>query len=250
MRRSVFGRRAFYWWIMILYYVRHGDPIYDPDSLTELGHKQAKALAKRFSLYGLDEVYSSPSKRAMQTAKPTSELTKLKITEVDFADEAHVWRDLTVKTERGDRWLFQHAQSRALLTSREVRELGDGWYKHPSLAKYEEGIMRVYDNTDAFLSTLGYEHERYTGRYKVLCDNGERVALFAHQGFGLAFLSVVLGIPYPQFSTTFDFGHSGLTLIEFKNEDGFAYPRVLTLANDSHIYREGLPTKYQNSIYF
>ena len=59
--------------IMLLYYVRHGDPIYEPDSLTELGHKQAAALAKRFSLYGLDEVYSSPSIRARQTAQPTCE---------------------------------------------------------------------------------------------------------------------------------------------------------------------------------
>ncbi|MBO6263170.1 MAG: histidine phosphatase family protein [Clostridia bacterium] len=44
---------------MILYYIRHGDPIYDPDSLTELGHKQAEALANRFALYGLDEIYCS-----------------------------------------------------------------------------------------------------------------------------------------------------------------------------------------------
>ena len=36
---------------MILYIVRHGDPIYDPDSLTPLGHEQAKAVAKRFTVY-------------------------------------------------------------------------------------------------------------------------------------------------------------------------------------------------------
>ena len=41
---------------MILYYLRHGDPIYSPDSLTPLGHEQAKALAKRLATYGLDEI--------------------------------------------------------------------------------------------------------------------------------------------------------------------------------------------------
>ena len=235
---------------MILFYVRHGDPIYNPNMLTPLGEKQAHAVAKRLSAYGLDKIYSSPSNRARQTAQPTADLTKLPVTEVDFADEAHVWRDLTVKTERGDRWLFQHAQSRALLTSREVRELGDGWYKHPSLTKYEEGIMRVYDNTDAFLASLGYEHERYTGKYRVVSESSERIALFAHQGFGLAFLSCLLDIPYPQFSTHFDMSHSNLTVIEFKDEGGYAIPRVMTLSNDSHIYREGLPTKYNNEIYF
>ena len=46
---------------MIFYYIRHGDPIYDPDSLTPLGEKQAEALAKRLALYGIDKIYSSPS---------------------------------------------------------------------------------------------------------------------------------------------------------------------------------------------
>ena len=32
---------------MLLFYIRHGDPVYDPDSLTPLGLKQAEAVAKR-----------------------------------------------------------------------------------------------------------------------------------------------------------------------------------------------------------
>ena len=46
---------------MLLFYIRHGDPIYNPDSLTPLGHEQAKALAKRLLLCHVDKVYSSPS---------------------------------------------------------------------------------------------------------------------------------------------------------------------------------------------
>lgn len=41
---------------MILYYIRHADPIYDPDSLTPLGIRQAEALAKRLALYGVEFV--------------------------------------------------------------------------------------------------------------------------------------------------------------------------------------------------
>ena len=33
---------------MTFYYIRHGEPIYNPDSLTELGHRQADALSKYF----------------------------------------------------------------------------------------------------------------------------------------------------------------------------------------------------------
>ena len=232
---------------MLFYYVRHGDPIYTPDSLTPLGHLQAEALAKRLCLYGLDRIFASTSTRAIQTAEPTAKLLKKEITQLDFANEGHAWRDLTIKK----RWLFQEPSNRHLFKSDEIIALGDRWYEHPSYKEYnyKAGMDRISSAAFEFFEELGYKHDG-VGRYKVINDNNERIALFAHQGFGLACLSVVLGIPYPQFSTTFDFGHSGLTLIEFKNEDGFAYPRVLTLANDSHIYREGLPTKYQNSIYF
>ena len=64
---------------MIFYYVRHGDPIYDPDSLTPLGKRQAEAVAKRLSVYGLDEIYASTSNRAILTATPTAEILKKEI---------------------------------------------------------------------------------------------------------------------------------------------------------------------------
>ena len=49
---------------MILYFVRHGEPIYDPDSLTPLGHEQAKAL----SMWGhLPSLEASPAFYAAPT---------------------------------------------------------------------------------------------------------------------------------------------------------------------------------------
>lgn len=41
---------------MILFYIRHGEPIYEPDSLTELGERQAEAVAKRLSMFGIDKI--------------------------------------------------------------------------------------------------------------------------------------------------------------------------------------------------
>ena len=109
---------------------------------------------------------------------------------------------------------------------------------------------RISEETFEFFKSLGYEHIKNTGKYKVLKSNDERVAFFAHQGFGLAFLSEILDIPYPVFVNHFNISHSGMTVIDFKEEKGFAVPKVLMLSSDSHIYREGLPTKYNNMIYF
>lgn len=236
---------------MILFYLRHGDPIYNPNTLTPLGELQARALTKRLALYGIDEVYSSPSNRAVLTAKPTAELVKKEINLVDFADEAHVWKSLTCERDGGGvTWIFQHPEKRKIMSGGKMRSLGDRWYDYPGFEKYETGITKVYDDTDSFLKSLGYEHERYTGTYNAINPSDKRIALFAHEGFGLAFLSCVLDIPYPVFSTHFLLSHSNMTVIEFPDEDGISIPRILTHSSDSHLYKEGLPTKYNNTLYF
>ena len=62
---------------MLLYIIRHAEPIYNPDTLTEKGRMQAQALAKRLAVHGLTTVYSSPSGRAMETAKATCDMLGL-----------------------------------------------------------------------------------------------------------------------------------------------------------------------------
>ena len=237
---------------MLLFYVRHGDPIYSPDSLTPLGERQAEAVSKRLALYGIDKIYSSTSMRARLTAKPTAEICKREPVLLDFSNEGHAWSELTVNTDEGKRWLFHSVKHKELVNDPDFIALGHSWYNHPEFVggSFKAGMERILDGTNNFLSSLGYEHIGRSGKYRVTRDNSERVAFFAHQGFGLAFLSTILDVPYPLFSTHFDMTHSAVTVIEFKNEGGFAYPKVLTLSSDSHLYREGLPTKYNNQIYF
>jgi hypothetical protein len=60
----------------------------------------------------------------------------------------------------------------------------------------------------------------------------------------MSFLSTILDIPYPKFSTHFDLGHSSITVIEFKELNGYAYPKIISLSNDSHLYKENVLTTY------
>ena len=237
---------------MLFYYVRHGDPIYDPDSLTPLGERQAEAVAKRLAMHGVDEIYASTSNRAILTAKPTSEILKKEIKLLDFANEGHAWAELTYKENGGIFWLFHNRRICELFLSKEIRDLGDEWYTHPEFKDYDykKGLDRIYDEGDAFFKSLGYEHIRGTGTYKIIESNPKRIAMFAHQGFGLSFLSCMLDIPYPMFTTHFDICHSSVTTINFHEANGLAIPVVYSLSNDSHIYKEGLPTNYNNAIRF
>ncbi|MBR5307741.1 MAG: histidine phosphatase family protein [Clostridia bacterium] len=237
---------------MLFYYIRHGDPIYEPDSLTPLGLRQAEAVGKRLSQYGLDKIYTSTSERAVLTSKPTCEMLRMEAELLDFANETHAYRELTINRASDGKkgWLFHSADGRQILTNPELRALGFKWYEHESIAKYNfaKGMERIADNADALFASLGYEHERYSGRYRAVSPNKKRVALFAHQGFGIAFLSLVLDIPYPYFALSFDMTHTGVTVIEFPDDGEYSYPRILTYSDMSHIYREGLPAVYNKRV--
>lgn len=231
---------------MLFHYIRHGDPIYNPDSLTPLGQRQAEAVGKRLALHGVDKVFSSTSNRAFLTGKPTCELLRLdEPVQLAFAEEGLAWRRTATFNEDGvNTWAFYSRKHIDLFTTPAVYELGHRWYEHPELTEFKEGFEAMYDDVDDFFRSLGYEHERYTGRYKIVTPNKERVALFAHQGFGIAFLSCVLDIPYPTFCTRFDICHTGVTTIDFQEHGEYAVPKVLVHSSDAHLYKEGLPTKY------
>ena len=241
---------------MLLFFIRHGDPVYHPDQLTPLGRRQAEAVAKRLALYGVDEIYSSTSTRAMQTAEPTAEILKLPIEPLHWCHETLAHKDTLLRNPQGDaHWCWTFPEVVRLFNTNEIREMGKKWYDHPYFAehrdRFKNGLERVERETYAWLATLGYEHDAEQNGYFARRKRNDRIALFAHEGFGKMFFSALLDIPYPMFSTRFEMSHTGMTVIEFtENKDGMVYPRVLQFSNDSHLYREGIPTNYKNMFRF
>ena len=231
---------------MLLFYLRHGDPVYSPDSLTPLGERQAEALGRRLSQLGVDEIYASSSNRAQLTAKPACEMMRKDMTILDWANEKYVWAELTMPYQDRVTWIFQHPDYAALLASEEMRSLGRRWYEHPAFSgtAMGDGIRRVQRETDAWLAGFGYRHDLEKNMF--YCEGGstKRVALFAHQGFSTAFFSCVLDIPYPEYAIRFDMQHSGMSVIYFPETEGWVIPKALQISNDAHLYREGLPTLY------
>ncbi len=139
---------------------------------------------------------------------------------------------------------------RRLLVSNEVVNLGHHWYDHPAFASYQykEGGAFFEKNIDAFLLSLGYRHNREPHSYIALQENNKRIAVFAHEGVGSIFLSSVLDIPYAIFATHYAMSHTGMTVLHFDSHGDAIVPKILHFSNDSHLYKEGLPTHYYNSI--
>ena len=235
---------------MLLFVIRHGDPIYDPDSLTPKGRLQAQALAKRFAIHGLDRIYSSPLIRAQQTAKPTSEVLHLPVEIEEWTSENLAWQDLSVQQEDGSRrWIFSSQNTLFRQNGDELLGFAN-WKKARSLEKLdtERAMTRIQKESDAFLERLGYQ--RTGSVYKIIHPNEERVALFCHQGFSLLWFPYLLNLPPHLFWSAFDVNHAGVSIFEFKNNpDGLTAPRCIAFSDNSHLLLDNsLPYQFQNRI--
>ena len=72
---------------MRIIFIRHGEPDYENDTLTETGFKQAQLVAQRLKDENIEEIWSSTHGRALNSAKPTAELLGLPVKAVDFMRE-------------------------------------------------------------------------------------------------------------------------------------------------------------------
>ena len=232
---------------MLLYIIRHGDPIYEPDSLTEKGKLQAQALAKRLAVHGLDRIYASPMIRARMTAEPTCQLLGMEAKIEEWTSEALAWEGLSVLEPDGRRhWCFQIPNTR--LKNDETLYLDGEWYTAPCFQEdYRKPYQRICDASDEFIARRGYQREGAV--YRILRHSEERIAVFCHQGFGLTWMSHLLQIPPHIFWSSFDVTHTGLSIFRFENSaGGFTNPKCLCFSDTSHIYREGLPMQFENRI--
>ena len=237
---------------MLLYYVRHGDPIYHPDQLTPMGHDQAEALAHRLAKFGVDKIYASTSKRAMQTAQHTCDLLGMEMETLDFLNENHLHEGFTLPHGENKHWVWAHPEYARVLASKEVRDMGEGWYDHPQLAPYhfDRVLNPIHEQLDALIASHGYEHDIEKGLYKITERHAERrVAIFAHECVGKIAMSHLLDVPFPHYAAHFEMHTSGLTVIRFDDESfgsdkgapaDYARARLLTLSNDAHLYHEEL----------
>lgn len=232
---------------MILYIVRHGEPLYGPDILTELGQKQAQALVRRFEKNGLDRIFSSPMGRARQTAQPTADALGLPVKIEPWMRE--IWPEL-VLTQPDGRLCFVVDMQADILRSPENRDHYNDWYNMPALEGIEgEQVWgRVTRYSDDFLLRLGYRRLQ-DGVYSAEHPNEERVAVFCHAGFGVTWLAHLLGIPPHLAWASFTMTHTGVTVVQFtQTPSGLVTPRCLCLSDMSHLLDSGLPYSYNNTL--
>ena len=150
---------------MRLLFIRHGEPDYGNDCLTETGHIQAQRCAERLKSEGIDLIFSSSMGRARQTAQYTADILGKDIQILDYMHEI-VWGHEGVRD-------YHHDDSPWVITDRMAAEDGDlldaGWAEGRWFSgnKCVENVRMIAEETDAFLAELGHVREG-----SALCPRG------------------------------------------------------------------------------
>ncbi len=181
---------------MRIIFVRHGDPDYANDTLTEKGVREATLLAKRAKDWKVDDVYCSPLGIAKRTAEYTlNEWGKEAVT-YEWLKEFFV----PVKDPESGRdriaWDFM---PKYWTNEKELFDK-DEWVNAPVMktGNIQEEYKRVCDEFDKLLLSYGYERD---GNYYKTKDGGngkpqsdKTIVIFCHLGITFALMSHLLSI--------------------------------------------------------
>ena len=217
--------------------IRHGDPDYEIDGLTEKGKREVALLAKKLSKEKIDKIYSSPLGRARLTAAPTAEALGLEVEILPFMREFSAKLiELPYLSAPEIPWdiLPSHINKQTAVYS------PSDWQKTPFIENSEvfEEYKSVCESFDALLARHGYKREGYN--YKVARANHETIAIFCHFGVMAVVMSHLLNCsPYSLWQHTCALPSSVTTIYTEERREGIALMRAAGFGDISHLYAEG-----------
>ena len=227
---------------MKLVIVRHGDPDYSIDSLTEKGWKEAEYLSERLSKLEVKDFYVSPLGRAKDTASFTLKKMNRTATECDWLQEFNVLIDRPDITDRKKilwDWLPQD------WTQDERFYQYDHWFENERLQKAD--AKGYYDYVtgkfDQLLAEHGYVREGHY--YRVTKANDDTLVFFCHFGLECVLLSHLMSVSPMVFWHGLCAAPSSVTTVNTEERrEGIASFRVSAFGDISHLYVHGEPPAF------
>lgn len=221
---------------MKLLIVRHGDPDYSIDSLTETGWKEAELLVPRMEKLDIKAIYCSPLGRAKDTASFTLKA---------LGREAEIlpWlREFPCRVEiphrEGPNCMWDWLPADWML---EPRFYDKNRWLEPEPFNRDDiraEVQRVHDGLDALLAKHGYQ--RCGQYYKAVQPNEDTVVLFCHFGLECVLLGHLLGIsPMTLWHGTCAAPTSVTTVVTEERREGIASWRMSSFGDISHLYAAG-----------
>ena len=221
---------------MKLMIVRHGDPDYMNDCLTQRGRRESELLAEKLAGADYAAIYVSPLGRAKETGEAT-------LRRLGRTGETKEWLrefaptrfdpDLGRSTIVWD-WLPQVWTAEKAFYDREA------WMHVPVMedAGVPAEARWVWDGLDEVLSEHGYARDGET--YRSERPNRDTLLFFCHFGVECVMLGHLLGIsPMPLWHGTCALTTSVTTLVTEERRQGIASWRMCCFGDVSHLTAAG-----------
>lgn len=216
--------------------IRHGDPDYTIDSLTEKGWREAELLSKRLTKANIDDFYCSPLGRARDTASPTLKKLGKNAEILDWMEE---FRGIVVSPYTGkDRIVWDLPP---MLWCGDERYYDIKRWNEPDLvanSNTSKIFKETTDGVDALLERYGWKREGMAYR------GGEdaTIALVCHFALGITVMAYLLGISPVVAQHNFYLAPTSVTtLVAQTDSSGLSHFRAIGVGDISHLYIEGEP---------
>ncbi|MBN1936137.1 MAG: histidine phosphatase family protein [Anaerolineae bacterium] len=209
---------------MELLLIRHGDPDYAQDSLTERGFEEARQLSQALAQVQIDDLYVSPLGRARATCAFTAQAKGLLPVTLDWLRERGI--------KRGEVYLWE-APGAMFLQAATLGTQNDWFEPDGAMPEGAEQFAHVRAGLNDLLQSYGYVREGHA--YRVEGGSDRRIALFCHKGVILTLLADVLHWALPMVFVSLHIHPTGVTRLEMVEQDGFAHLKALAINDLSHL---------------
>ncbi len=221
--------------------IRHGEPDYSIDSLTEKGWREADLLADRLVKTPIDDFYVSPLGRAKDTARATLERLGREAEVLPWLQEFRGWIYDPKTGRRSNAWDFlpQYWTRCPEFFDREA------WRENAMVATGNSS--QIYDESIAGLDSLlaRYGFQRQGCLYRVENNPDRTIALFCHFGIAMVMLSHLLQIPVHLLLHGFIMAPTSVTtLVTEERIQGECWFRCTGLGDASHLVAAGEPLSH------
>ena len=208
---------------MRLIFVRHGNPDYSRDCLTEVGHEQAKAVGERLKNEGISRICSSTMGRAVETAEhiadaighPRENITRLEFMREIEWDFAGPWEVSSAYVKEGESIMIRDWEI-------------EGPYARDKIVGFLKNRADGFDN---LLASLGYKREGLY--YRVLEERDETIVVVSHAGTSTGVLSRLFNLPATFLFDALRPHFTAVTVVMFKGKEGELISPRFEIANDS-----------------
>lgn len=221
---------------MRLMIIRHGDPDYSIDSLTEKGWKEAALLAERMTKLDIKAFYVSPLGRARDTASLTLKKMNRQATVCEWLREF----DAPIVDIHTGQWKIPWDWLPEDWTKVEEYYRRDLWYTTDTMKQGHviDEYKRVTGKLDELLAKHGYVREGDI--YRVEQANTDTIVFFCHFGLESVLLSYLTGVSPMIFWHGFCAAPTSVTTIcTEERRKGIASFRINSFGDVSHLYVAG-----------